>query len=257
MAWRESLYDGGMPDADRLSRLVSELASDPRYAVGARRFPLPVSDGEAVAIAEALAEEFDSGTAERSRLAAAQGLNIYCRAGCSACCDILVMAYRPETLRIARFLSQPENAAVREGFLARYKSWREAAGDTPERLSALFVAGKQQEYDALHNEHFRRRIRCAFNDEGRCTIYAVRPIACRNAHALDTDAHCCADPPDGRPAAAVGFVPLERFMKDALRILRAAHNATTTRRHEQESICAAVHRHLSPPTPGNKGARAR
>lgn len=224
---------------------MSELAADPRYAVGSRRFPLPVSDDEAVAIAAALGEEFEGGTQERARLAAAQGLHIYCRAGCSSCCDILVMAYRPETLQIARFLQQPENAEVKAGFLARYAAWREATGDTPEKLTALFVAGKQAAYDALHNEHFRRRIRCAFNEDGRCTIYEVRPIACRNAHALDTDAHCSADPPGGRPAAAVGFVPLERFMKDALRILRAAHNATTTRRHEQESICAAVHRHLT------------
>jgi Fe-S-cluster containining protein len=235
-----------MPDADRLARLVTELGADERYAVGSRRFPLPVSDDEGVAIAAALAEEFDHGCEERARLAAAQGLTIYCHAGCSSCCDILVMAYRPETLAIARFLRRPENAAAREGFLRRYSAWREASGDVPERLSALFVAGKQAAYDALHTEHFRRRIRCAFNEEGRCTIYPVRPIACRNAHALDTDSQCVADPPEGRPAAAVDFVPLSRFMKDALRILRATHNATTTRRHEQESICAAVHRSLSP-----------
>ena len=66
-----------------------------------------------------------------------------------------------------------------------------------------------------------------------------------DTHALDTDAHCTVDPPDGKPPAALGFVPLENLLRDARRILRATHNATTTRRHEQTSICVAVHTHLT------------
>lgn len=228
-----------MPDETRLARLVSELGADPRYATGSRRFPLHISSEEAIAIAAALAEEFDLGSQERAALAARQGLQIYCKAGCSTCCEIMVMCYRPEALAIAAWLNQPENQATRERFLAAYPAWRAAVGDTPERLTRRFASGAQAEYDALHMEQWRKRVLCAFNHEGRCTIYPVRPLACRNAHALDTDAFCRADAP--HPAAAVDFVPLSRFLKDATRILRAAHNATSSRRHEQQAVCAFVH----------------
>ena len=81
-----------MLDETRLARLVNELGGDPRYATGSRRFPLHISAEEAIAIAAAFAEEFDAGTRQRAALAAQQGLAIYCKAGCSACCEITVMA---------------------------------------------------------------------------------------------------------------------------------------------------------------------
>lgn len=68
-----------MLDEARLSRLVSELGADPRYATGSRRFPLHIGRDEAIAIAAAFAEEFDAGTQERATLAARQGLHIYCK----------------------------------------------------------------------------------------------------------------------------------------------------------------------------------
>ena len=66
-----------MADEERLGRLVSELGADPRYATGSRRFPLHIERSEAVAIAQALAEEFDGGTQERAAQAARQGLHIH------------------------------------------------------------------------------------------------------------------------------------------------------------------------------------
>ena len=232
-------------DEARLGRLVTELGSDPRYATGSRRFPLPISDAEAMAIAEGFSDECDVGTRERERLAERQGLRIHCHPGCSSCCGVLVMAFRPETLRIAEYLRAPEQTAARERFLAQFATWRAAVGDLPERVAARFASGDQKGYETLLTEHFRKRILCAFNDEGRCTVYPVRPLGCRDTHALDTDAHCTVDPPDGKPPAALGFVPLENLLRDARRILRATHNATTTRRHEQTSICVAVHTHLT------------
>ena len=166
-------------------------------------------------------------------------LHIHCKPGCNACCVVMVMIYRPEALASAAWLSQPENHATRDAFLAAYPAWREKVGNTPERLSQLFAAGQQASYDALQLAQWRKQTMCAFNREGSCSIYPVRPISCRNAHALDTAENC---PPDAPvPPAAVSFVPLERFLKDATRILRAAHNATTARRHEQQSVCAFVH----------------
>src|SRR3569832_1673190 len=117
------------PNPERMERLVAALGAAPRYAVGARRFPERVSDDEGVAIAEALCDEFDRGAERRAELARAANLRIHCHSGCSACCDILVVVYRPEAVRIARFLNEPENQDIREKFLTAYRSWRTAVGD--------------------------------------------------------------------------------------------------------------------------------
>ncbi|HNN50342.1 MAG TPA: YkgJ family cysteine cluster protein [Pseudomonadota bacterium] len=236
-----------MPDTERLSRICTELASDPRYAGGSKRFALAISDAEAMSIAEALAEELDEGVAARAAQAARQGFHIYCQKGCTACCAVLVVSYLPEALRIAAYLNQPEHADAKAAFLAAYPRWKEQAGNVPERATAAFVEGRQAEYDALHLEHFRRAIPCAFLVDGACSIYPVRPLGCRNAHALDTAAQCVADPPGGRPPAAVDFVPLTRLIHRATQLLHAVHNVKSRQRHGQQSVCVAVYELLTRP----------
>jgi Fe-S-cluster containining protein len=236
-----------MADPERLARLCGELVSDPRYVTGSKRFPLSVSDGEAVAMAEALAEEFDEGVRARAAQAERQGLHIHCHAGCSTCCGNLVSCYLPESLRIAEFLKQPEQAEVKAAFVAAYPSWRERTGDLPEQAMAAFSSGQQARYDELHQAHFRKAIPCAFLVEGCCSIYPVRPLGCRNAHALDTAANCVADPADGRPAQAVEFVPLSRLLRSANQLFHAAHNAKSRERHGQKSVCVAVYELLTRP----------
>jgi hypothetical protein len=232
-----------MSEDERLARLVSELSAHEGYATGPRRFSRPVSDDDAAAIAAALAEEMEHGTRLRAELARQEGLTIACQAGCNACCEVMVMVYRPEALLIARWLSRPENQAIKEAFLAAYGPWRAAVGDAPERLTAHFVKGEQAAFDALHMAHWRRRVQCAFNQDGNCTIYEVRPIGCRNALALGTSDRCRADAE--RPAETLAFKPLDEFMKSATRLLRATHNATTRERHHLESVCSAVYRILT------------
>jgi hypothetical protein len=153
------------------------------------------------------------------------------------------MVYLPEALAAARFLARPENAAARAAFLDGHVRWRAAIGDAPERLSDLFQRGDKAGFDALLMETWRRRVLCAFNHEGRCVIYPVRPIGCRNAHALGTSDRCRPDHPAGT-AEALSFVPLDDFMVRATRLLRATHNAASPERHRSETVCAAVHRLL-------------
>lgn len=246
-----------MSREDRLAYLVSQLGSDERYAIGSRRFPGYVTSDDAVAIAEALADEFDEGCAERAALAQAQGMQMACSAGCNGCCTIVVVVYLPEALRIARWLDEPENAEARARFLAAYPAWRERLGEDVEQLPKLFRDGKQAEYDALHMKVWRKQALCAFNHDGMCSIYAVRPIACRNAHALDTAERCVPDPPDAKPPHAVSFVPLEQFLKQASRLLRATHNASSSQRHHQEALCSAVYNLLSKPSPSPSAKPAR
>jgi Fe-S-cluster containining protein len=209
-----------------------------------------VGEGDAEAIAEALSEEFDFGVQRRAEFAAAQGMRMACSAGCNRCCTIAVVVYRPEALRIARWLDRPENSTVREAFLAAYPAWRERMGDDIDKLPALFQDGKQAAYDALHMALWRKGAMCAFNVDGLCSIYPVRPLACKNAHALDTAERCVPDSPDGKPAQAAQFIPLDEFLRKALRLLRATHNAISSQRHHQESVCSAVYKLLQNPGPG-------
>ena len=234
-------------DPARLEQLVSELSSDPRYAVGTKRFARPIGDAEAVEIVSALAEEFDEGVRIRAAHAEQQGLRIHCHPGCSSCCAILVTCYLPEALRIAAYLKQPEHAEEKAAFLAAYPTWKQQTGSASERVMAAFAQGQQATLDAVHLEHFRRAIPCAFLRDGQCSIYPVRPLGCRNAHALDTSAHCVADPPGGKPAAAADFVPLTRLLKNATQLFHAIHNAKSSERHGQKSVCVAVYELLTRP----------
>ena len=234
-----------MTEDDRLAHLVEELASKRSYAIGGRQFPQPVSEGDAIAIAEALAISVDEGTSAREHAAAEQGMSIACHDGCNYCCEVPVMIFRPEALAAARWLARPENSTARARFLDNYPRWRDAIGDAPAQLSDLFARADpryEEELIAL----WKKRILCAFNHEGHCVIYPVRPIGCRNAHALDTNDRCRPDHPKGS-AEALSFIPLDQFMLRASSLLRATHNAMTAERHRLEIVCEAVHRLVAAP----------
>ncbi len=232
--------------SERLTEIVSELGGKPSYAYGDRRPSQPVSSEEAARVAEALSQEVDEGVAERTRIAARQSLKLYCHSGCNTCCNVPVMVYRPEALRVAALLRQPEHAEALAHFKADYPRWRAGLGDLLPRLRTLSVPHREQGpwFDLLV-EGTRRRVMCAFNREGRCVVYEARPIGCRNANALDTDASCANDHPDGKKATSLEFAPLDQLVVSASRLLRAVHNAMeTTVRHESEALCQSVARLL-------------
>lgn len=234
-----------MLDTERLARICDELITDPAYARGKKRYATPVSTEETIAIAQALAEEVEEGVAARDAQAERQGFRVVCQKGCNSCCNVLVVCYQPEALRIVEFLRKPEQAQTLAAFLSAYGPWKAQAGDVPERAQRAFVEGDQAGYDELHQNHFRRAIPCAFLVDGVCSIYPIRPIGCRNAHALDTNARCVADPPE--PAQALDFVPLARIVHRATQLLHALHNVKSRERHGQKSVCVAVHELLAFP----------
>src|SRR6185503_8027981 len=123
----------GDNDGERLRKLVEDLASDPGYASGQRKFPWRVSLDDAAAIAEALHEQVDQGVEARSAQIAAQGMVLACKRGCNGCC---------EEPRVARWLEQPEHADARAAFLAAYPDWKRRAGGTPAKLSAALFSGE-------------------------------------------------------------------------------------------------------------------
>jgi Fe-S-cluster containining protein len=102
-------------------------------------------------------------------LARAPEGGVACRAGCDHCCYQSVGATPPETLAIAdhlrRTLSKAELAAVAAH-----------VAEVHRRTQGLSAA------DRFSPDH-----PCAFLRDGRCSIYEVRPLACRGMNAFDAD----------------------------------------------------------------------
>jgi Fe-S-cluster containining protein len=94
---------------------------------------------------------------------------VACRAGCDHCCYQSVGVTPPEALAIFDHLSQTLPDAELEGVAARVGAHR--------ARTRGFSTG----------ERFSPDHPCAFLDvgDGRCTIYEVRPLACRGMNSLD------------------------------------------------------------------------
>jgi Fe-S-cluster containining protein len=156
------------------AKLLEEVVSNPGYAEGRRSFPRTVTPYDALTVTAMLHATVDAGCEARADTARARGLTIACT----------------EAIRIAEWLELDEQRATREAFLAAFPAWRERAGDGFERITA---ASGQEARLAAHLERWRRKVPCAFNEGGLCSIYEVRPRLCRNGHALGTNERCNSD----------------------------------------------------------------
>ena len=244
-----------MRDEDELARLIDRLTGQPEYALGTRQFREPIDDDDAAEIAEAMQRQLEHGLAAREQLAKRKRLRIVCARGCNVCCEELVVVYLPEAMAVARWLRSAAGAEARARFLDQYASWRERAGDGIEREADLNADWtRREEYERAHKEQWKRRVMCAFNHEGACSIYPVRPMLCREGHAIDSNARCCVDVALVDPPRRLTFAPVEEFMKRANVLLRATHNAVAgderahTRVNRAEALCELVYRLLTVPT---------
>ena len=89
-----------------------------------------------------------------------------CKAGCAAWCGLPVSATDAEVFRIAQLLQLPPPPHTA-------------------RVSARLHSHAQQRRAAA----LEARVNCGFLVRGQCSIYAVRPAACRKAHSLSVK-HC-------------------------------------------------------------------
>jgi Fe-S-cluster containining protein len=89
------------------------------------------------------------------------GHRVACQSGCTYCCMVPVAASAPEVLAITTF--------VRE----RFNEERRAALDR--RVEANIAATEGMDM----SQRDRVRLDCPFLEAGKCTVYEVRPIACR------------------------------------------------------------------------------
>lgn len=232
---------GSSPDGPQLQTLLTRLTSDPGYAAGTRKFAPPITDDEAAAVAAGLAAGLELALKKRGDEAKKCGINVACARGCNACCDEPIIVYLPEALVIARWLARPEQSAVLAAFLEAYPVWKAAQGDHPEHLETLNADdSRRAEYEAAYRTHWNLRVMCAFNHDGACSIYPVRPLLCREGNAIDASTHCQAG--SNPPARRLTGGPVESLMKQAASLIRAAHNALDeTPPNRGEMLCAQVH----------------
>lgn len=243
-----------MRDEEELGRLMEQLTAKPEIALGTRKFAGRVDDDDAAEIAEAMQRQLEGGLKAREDLARRKRLRIVCERGCNVCCEELVVVYLPEAMAVARWLQSAAGAEARGWFLEKYPSWRERAGEGIEREADLNADWeRREEYERAHKEQWKRRVMCAFNHDGACSIYPVRPMLCREGHAVDTNARCCVDVALVEPPRRLTFGPVEEFMKRANVLLRATHNAVagkekaSTRVNRAEALCELVYRLLTKP----------
>lgn len=226
-----------MDDAVRLRRLLERL-SDPGPKLPA------VSAADAAAIAGALHDEIDEATAGRAAEAAEQGLRIACAPGCNACCANLIVTFEAEAMAVATWLEAPENRETRDAFLAAYPAWRRSVGNRPAEIARARRDGDDSAADRLMLEVWEQRIMCAFNRDGACTIYPVRPTVCRVTHALDTADHCSAEGAQVQAPSSHPFVPLERLVARSRPARFAMHAALGGDSIGSTPLCDAVDRLL-------------
>jgi hypothetical protein len=90
-----------------------------------------------------------------------------CCAGCTACCHLHTVALPPEVLAIARHVECEFSSEAREALRQRMAAHVEAT----------------QGLDAARRRQLR--LPCPLLVEGRCSVYAVRPMSCRGWNSLD------------------------------------------------------------------------
>ncbi|MCC6993036.1 MAG: hypothetical protein IT370_00265 [Deltaproteobacteria bacterium] len=225
---------------EELAALCKDLVSDPAYITGRRTYPRTVTMDDVADVALAVQHEVDQAIRMRDARAAEQGLKLACERGCSKCCEEIVMVTLPEAALLARWLRRPENAEALAAFRDRFAAWQAAVGDTPQRMEDAAQRGDQAEYVRLHTDNMMSRTMCAFNQDGVCQVYEVRPLICRRAHALDTAELCGPHPVGLGRRKQIDFPPLEQFSNRMLGILWAGHHAAGGARMRRDALCAYV-----------------
>jgi Fe-S-cluster containining protein len=105
------------------------------------------------------------------------GKRLYCRDGCSACCHLAVHATFPEAVAVAPELSAQQTAAL-AAYVERIKKAHKDWGNLKSYLK----------------EHKKNLGPCPFlNQKGSCSIYPLRPLACRALLSTRPAAWCRVD----------------------------------------------------------------
>ena len=125
------------------------------------------------------------------------GVEVSCRAGCHACCSQLVVVSPLEAHALAEHVAADADLGRRAA--ARVEAWAAAVSGHPTlgaRLAQFEKAGgyvDSQAGDAIEREYWAAKLPCPFLDGGCCSIYPVRPHACREHFVLSPPELCAED----------------------------------------------------------------
>lgn len=108
------------------------------------------------------------------------GTDLTCGPGCDDCCHRLVVCTRIEALALAEYLNEGGRLAPR-------------ARAIEDHAGALRQAIEGPASETQGHHWFERRVPCPFLADGRCAVYALRPLSCRAHHSTD-DPRGCSEP---------------------------------------------------------------
>jgi Fe-S-cluster containining protein len=120
----------------------------------------------------------------------ARGEKISCQKGCGACCRQLVPIAEAEARHLHALverLPEPRRGRVRARFAGARRRLEEAG------LLGKLLHPEQWtdgEGRVLGQDYFRQGIPCPFLEEESCTLYADRPLACREYLVTSPAEHC-------------------------------------------------------------------
>lgn len=172
-----------MSDRERLERVATALAGAISAREQGKQVKLPVIQrADAAELANFMNAQLDDAIARRD---AEIGTRMACARGCNSCCMLPVLVTEGEAIAVAEWVRH--RADVRARFAAEYPRWRATLGELVDQAGDARDAAQK---NAWSTRVTQRRAMCAFNHEGACSIYPVRPALCRKAHALDTSEHC-------------------------------------------------------------------
>ena len=159
---------------------------------------LPVFHGLADAVAD------DAAARE-----AIDGRPVTCRARCAACCHQAIPVAPSEARDLADLVAGMP-AGRREIVEARFAKARAAAA--PLLAEARAAAGPATGSEAFGLAYLALGIACPFLDDGLCSIYAARPLVCRE-YLVTSPPIECATPGNGRVAGVPGTSAMSRAFR--------------------------------------------
>jgi Fe-S-cluster containining protein len=94
---------------------------------------------------------------------------VVCRKGCNFCCHLLVEVSAPEALTIAEYVRDQFTEAEQADLMKAIDAHIEATGSMD------------------HKKRFNSRVQCPLLRDGLCSVYTVRPLACRTWHSFSVE----------------------------------------------------------------------
>ena len=228
----------------RILQLMNEL-SNPDFVSGRRSYARTLDPDDATFIEGTLQQAVDDACEVRAKKIAEDGMKLACGAGCNYCCEQPILVWLPEAMRVAEWLRRPENAGALQAFLEAYPVWRERIGADTAKVGEATATGDRVATLRVFLAAFQKRVLCAFNQGGQCTIYPVRPIICRHHHALETNEHCNADDESEGHRGFVVFKPLDDFVERARMLNTSMHHALGGPKKQTLALATTVYELLT------------